>query len=395
MALGALIGAYQEDDSGGLRALLPLAGRTLIEFQARCLAAAGTAPIVVFVERIPPALQQAFERLRLEGISVVAVSDGEDAAARFEAGATILLISDGLAPSAELVARLAAESEPVLLTVPDDEANAEFERIDAQSRWAGLGVIDSGSLRATAAMLGDWDIQSTLLRRALQDGAARLPLLPEDPRPVLAQGADRLGEFERGLISGSRGVRRDWASRYILPPIEEFATIRLADTAVAPAHLIWAALLMTLGGAFAFTRGWLWAGLALLVLSTPLDRIARRLGVLRLRPLPARLLSERLLWPAAGLALLALGWWETRNGGGWGALASAAAAVAFAEAARIEQGGSDPPGAIWLLSRRNAILLALPFAAFGAWTALLVVVAVYAAVSFFVVQHVRHDLAGG
>ena len=44
MALGALIGAYQEDDAGGLRALLPLAGRTLIEYQARCLAAAGAAP---------------------------------------------------------------------------------------------------------------------------------------------------------------------------------------------------------------------------------------------------------------------------------------------------------------------------------------------------------------
>ena len=56
MALGALIGAYQEDGEGGLRALLPLAGRTLIEYQARCLAAAGTAPLTVLVERVPPAL---------------------------------------------------------------------------------------------------------------------------------------------------------------------------------------------------------------------------------------------------------------------------------------------------------------------------------------------------
>jgi hypothetical protein len=47
MALGALIGAYQEDDSGGLRALLPLAGRTLLEYQVRCAAAAGAAPVVV------------------------------------------------------------------------------------------------------------------------------------------------------------------------------------------------------------------------------------------------------------------------------------------------------------------------------------------------------------
>ena len=55
MALGALISAYQEDDQGVLRALFPLAGRTLIEYQARCAAAAGAAPIIVLVERVPRA----------------------------------------------------------------------------------------------------------------------------------------------------------------------------------------------------------------------------------------------------------------------------------------------------------------------------------------------------
>ena len=98
MALGALIGAYQEDDSGGLRALLPLAGRSLIEYQARCLAAAGAAPLVVLVERVPPALNEAFERLRSEGISVIAVSDGSEAASRFEAGNDLILLADGIAP---------------------------------------------------------------------------------------------------------------------------------------------------------------------------------------------------------------------------------------------------------------------------------------------------------
>ena len=65
MALGALIAAYHEDDQGTLRALFPLAGRTLIEYQARCVAAVGAAPIVVMVERIPAALNDAFERLRV------------------------------------------------------------------------------------------------------------------------------------------------------------------------------------------------------------------------------------------------------------------------------------------------------------------------------------------
>ena len=111
MAVGALIGAYQEDDQGGLRALIPLSGRTLIEYQVRCASAAGTAPIVVIVERVPQALQDALERLRLDGIGVFPISDVQEALSRFEAGATIMLIGDGIAPTADLVARLAEEPE--------------------------------------------------------------------------------------------------------------------------------------------------------------------------------------------------------------------------------------------------------------------------------------------
>src|SRR3954451_1928377 len=121
MTIGALIGAYQEDDSGALRALLPLAGRTLVEYQVRCAAAAGAAPIVVVVERVPQALQDAFERLRLDSIGVFAVSEVTEAISRFEAGSSILLIGDGVAPTVELVTRMADLAEPAVAAVPDDE----------------------------------------------------------------------------------------------------------------------------------------------------------------------------------------------------------------------------------------------------------------------------------
>ena len=127
MALGALIGAYQEDDSGGLRALLPLAGRTLVEYQARCLAAAGAAPLIVLVERVPPALNEAFDRLRSEGISLIAVSDGSEAASRFEAGSDLILLADGIAPDMGDLERLLEEGGSAILTVPDDDAHSNFE----------------------------------------------------------------------------------------------------------------------------------------------------------------------------------------------------------------------------------------------------------------------------
>jgi hypothetical protein len=390
MALGALIGAYQEDDSGGLRALLSLAGRTLLEYQVRCAAATGAAPIVVVVERVPQALQDAFERLRLDGVGVFPVSDIAEAVSRFEAGSMILLIGDGVAPPAELVARVAEEPEPAVAIVADDDVHAGFERIDAESRWAGVALVSAGLLGSTAAMLGDWDLQSTLLRRTIQDGAVRVPAAESGGDPMLAESSEQLQDFQRKLLVGSRGARTDWVSRHVLPPVEEFATEQLMESGVRPAWLMWAALVLTIAGAVCFTRGWLGAGLVLLLLSTPLDLVSSRLASLRLRPLPVRMLSRLALWPAAGIALLAIGLWETRHGTGWGTLVTAAATLAFAEAGRIERAPMPPGGELWLFSRRSAIFAAIPFALAGAWTSYLVALLVYAALSFFIIQHVRH-----
>jgi len=391
MTIGALIGAYQEDDSGSLRALLPLAGRTLVEYQVRCASAAGAVPIVVVVERVPQALQDAFERLRLDGVAVFPVSDVNEAISRFEAGSAILLIGDGVVPPLELVTHLAEEAEPTVATVPDDEAHEGFERIDGQSRWAGVATVDARLLGSTAAMLGDWDLQSTLLRRTIQEGARLIRVSQDGGEPLLTQSAEQLASFERQLVHSSRGERTDWSSRYLLPFLEDLATEQLLETPVRPQWLIWAALGLTLAGAVCFTRGWLGAGLVLLLLSTPLDLVAARLSAIRLKPLPVRMFGRRLLWPAAGVALLAIGLWETRHGTGWGSLVAAAAGCAFAEAARIEKATMPSGGELWLFSRRNAVFLALPFAIGGVWTAYLIAILVYAALSFFIVQRVRHS----
>jgi hypothetical protein len=393
MAVGALIGAYQEDDRGSLRSLFPLAGRTLIEYQVRCAVAAGAAPVVVVVERVPQGLQDAFERLRLDGIGVFPVSDVNDAVSRFEAGSLILLIGDGIAAPVGLVTELAQEPEPAVATVPDNEEHEVFERIDGATRWAGVAVVDAPLLGSTAAMLGDWDLQSTLLRRAVQEGARRVPASDIGGEPLLVESADQLADFQRHLVHSSRGPRDDWVSRYLLPPVEDFATEQLMETAVRPTWLIFAALALTIGGAICFTRGWLGAGLVLLLLSTPLDLVAARLATLRLRPFAQRTWSRLALWPAGGLALLAIGLWEMRHGTGWGSFVTAAAACGFAEAMRIEKTTMPAGGDLWLLSRRNAIFLAVPFALGGVWTAYLLAVLLYAALSFFIVQRVRHSPA--
>ena len=156
-------------------------------------------------------------------------------------------------------------------------------------------------------MLGDWDLQSTLLRRALQDGALRVRVSPAG-EPLLAQGAAQLSEFERGLIASSRGVRRDWASRFVLPVIEEFATERLLETRVRPQWLMWAALILTVAAAFGFTRGWLGPALAMLWFDpTRPGRAAS--GDVAAAAVAAEIAERAAAMAAAGLAMLALSWY--------------------------------------------------------------------------------------
>jgi CheY-like chemotaxis protein len=398
MALGALIAAYGEADDGTMRALQTLAGRTLIEYQARCAAAVGAAPIVVVVDRVPVALAEALDRLRGEGITAIVVTDGVEASTRFEAGTSILQMADGIAPAMSLIAAVVEageEGERIIATVADDEQHQAFERIDASHRWAGLAIVDGATLSSTAAMLGDWDLQSTLLRRLVQAGARLLPA-PGGIAPFLAGSESDPAAFDRHLLLASRQARRDWPSRYLFPLLEEVATERLSGSGIRPDTLVTIALTLTLAAALLFTRGWLGTAAVLLFVAAPLDLIAERLASLRLQPLPRRLLATRLLWPAAGAALLGLGWYRFAHDGTWGSLLAAATTAAFAQALGVERSGRTLEGEQWLFDRRSAMVLTLPFAglAFGLgtplWDMLLLVLAVYAALSFFIVQHVVH-----
>ena len=240
-------------------------------------------------------------------------------------------------------------------------------------------------------MLGDWDLQSTLLRRTIQAGA--LPIaVGAGLTPFLANsGGGDAQQFDRKLLIASRRARRDWPSRFVFPPIEEFATERLMHSPVRPSWLVIAALAMIVAAAVCFSQGWAWPALVLLLLASPLELVAERLGQLRLQPLASASLARRLLWPASGVALIALGWWEAVHGSGWGALVAALGAAAFGEAQRNEAAGPNPPPfETWLFSWRSATLVALPFAALGAWDVLLAALAVYAMASFFLVQHWVH-----
>ncbi len=393
VTLAALIAAYHDADGpgGALRATLPLAGRTLIERQARLAAAAGADPILILVERVPPELVAAVDRMRAEGMTVAIARSVAEAAGATTPGTRLLLIADGLVADESHVTRLTAAGGAALLTVPDHKGDHRFERIDSQSLWGGLAVIDGAMLKDTAAMLGEWDLQSTLLRHAVQSGARQFAVRGEAPDDglVIAQRAEDLAQAEAFILQGAGGARGSGVSRYLLGPVEQHLARALMPSALTPGWLYTAGLVLIGLSGVLFARGWLAAGVILFLLSTPLDGAAERLAVLRLQRSDAPDWWRYTLAAVAGMALAALGFALVEERG-WGCVALVAATISFLVALHGETHGREIVGHTWLAEPKNMGWLMLPFALTGRWVTGLAALALYAAGSFFWAQRQIH-----
>lgn len=386
MALAALIAAYHESgEAGALRAVLPLAGRTLIERQVRLVARAGATRIVVLVERLPAELGAALERLRRDKLPIHVARDVDDAAETIEPADRLLMIGDGAIVDEDQLARLAEGSAHAVLTVPDSVHGELYERIDGQSRWGGAAAMDGQMLRATAAMLRDWDLQSTLLRRTLQAGARHVAA--DKPLAIIDRAAD-VAALEGRILADALEARGSWIDR-ALAPLERVIASALLGGSIGPGLIGGIAAGLTAAAAAGFALGWSWTGLALMLLATPLEGVALRVGRARLLDDPARSWWRLLLPVLSGAGLLALGYTQAPSHG-WGTILLAAVTIALMFALSVERERAAIPGSVALADRKGLSWLMLPLAGFGGWLAGLAGLFAYAAGSFFWAQHHAH-----
>ena len=174
MALIALVGASETLPDGSLRALVTVAGETLIERQAARLADVGVAHIAVAVGAVPGELLAACDRIRRRGMKVTPVRTASDLVPLVEGDDRIILVADGLRAGGTHYAAIAKPGSPAILVTGDTMLTQGFERIDATRRWGGLASISQPMVADIAAMPGEWDMMLTLLRLAVQAGARRL-----------------------------------------------------------------------------------------------------------------------------------------------------------------------------------------------------------------------------
>jgi hypothetical protein len=154
--------------------LLRIAGQTLLERLIRQLAATGANHIVLLVSAVPSDVVSVIDQLSGDGLSIDLARNASDAADRFHPDESLLVIDGPLVIGQHWFDLLRDQAGNTLVTVPK-AAGDRFERIDAHDHWLGLARIDGATLRAISSELGDWALGPTLLRKALQLGAARIP----------------------------------------------------------------------------------------------------------------------------------------------------------------------------------------------------------------------------
>lgn len=392
--LGALIAAVRDaDDGSGLVAVLPVAGHTLLERQVRLAVAAGADHVVVLVERLPAGLTQAIDRLRRDGIAVDVARSAADGADRFHPEETVLVFADGALASPAIVARLAVQPMPAVLTLGEDAPTGAFERIDAGARWSGLALVSGDLLRRTVAQLGDWDLHSTLLRRAVGASARRLDAadgagLGAAEPVILVRSAAGASAATAASLAGETGGE-GWPARLLYTPFARAAIGTVLERRVEARWLRAAAVAATVLAVPCGWLGWLLAGLLLLVAGAVLDAVGRLLAGVRLHRLAPQDRSGQARLAAGAAALAAFA--AHRLDAGWTAPLLAAATIlvmaALARERRVAIRLGAGPALRWIADMDALVLLFAPFAAADATIAGLLAQAVYASVSFAAVQH--------
>lgn len=348
------------------RGELAFAGQTLVEYQARQAKRAGATSVLILVDDISPLLTGAVDRLSTDGIHATLIRDQPTLGRMIASGDRILLLGDGHIVPGDLLNLTVMGDGARLLVLPATQATRGFERIDASHHWAGVLALPAPMVLGLLDMLGDWDLPLTLLRHAVQNGAARtLCDMADvyDGRVAVAISQSVADAATQALARGAR--RATWEDE--AGDIDAWPIGRPAGWIVpfairhgiAPAMLRNMAIGLGALGLVAIAGGLVMLGCLLCITGLVSDRVAVRLDrLLRLTTGPRAI--DHVMPAMALLAVLAVG---LMHGGG-GVLGAAGIVLgvgllALAPVLRRRGIGQDMPDLLKFAPGTALLLLAI------------------------------------
>ena len=159
-----------------------LAGdRSILQFQIDQLVRAGICRFLVEVDNVAGWVLGLADSYRARGLSIEFVRSGADLQQFIQSGDLLLVQSEGLFAAPDLLDEILTQPNTFIATLDGRVENDRFERIDLNTRWAGIATVDQATISALVELPVGWNVASSLLRQALQH---KVPFFPLSQQPV-------------------------------------------------------------------------------------------------------------------------------------------------------------------------------------------------------------------
>ena len=150
-------------------ALETIGGKMLLEHQIAAIRQTGITRFIVEVDATPGALIRLTDDIRKLGCTLDFVRSTQDLQASVAEDEQVLVLVDGVFITPALVLSLMKNPGLFIATVDDRVENEVFERMDINTRWAGLALVDSKTIESLGVLPDGWSMASSLLRQAMRD----------------------------------------------------------------------------------------------------------------------------------------------------------------------------------------------------------------------------------
>jgi hypothetical protein len=183
-------------------------GEPLLAHQITELRRHGIVRFLIEVDSVSGALLALADKFRNRGCSIDFVRSASDLQPFLRLNESVLVQSEALYLSSGLLEALLAETKPFIATLDGRDENASFERMDLNTRWAGLAVIGASTVSLLGALPEGWSITSSLLRQAIQDRVRFVPLPQQQVQTgelrLISTAADAASLSQQILIGRGR-----------------------------------------------------------------------------------------------------------------------------------------------------------------------------------------------
>ncbi|MEP7349006.1 MAG: hypothetical protein ABI668_03540 [Sphingorhabdus sp.] len=203
-------------------ALAVVGGDPLLAHQITALRHVGIKAFLIEVDHVPGALLTLADKVRRDGCSVEFVRSVDDLKKQIRTSQLLLIQAEGLFAAPEFLASVLEGPDPFVATVDGRDENEPFERMDLNTRWAGLAVLNAATVASLEPLPDGWSISSSLLRQAMRDAVPNRLIKQSNIQHgflLKISSADDTEQLTRRILANRAGRERGFIESRLFGPI--------------------------------------------------------------------------------------------------------------------------------------------------------------------------------